>query len=97
VPCRQEAPVLAEVSRSSAGVQFLGAGIQDSESPARAFQQQFQVPYPIGLVTDGSYLRYGVSGPPETYFIDGSGIVRFRSLGPLDAPTLRAYLARLRG
>ena len=97
VPCRQEAPVLAEASRSAPGVEFLGAAIQDSEGPARAFQQQFQVPYPVGLVTDGSYLGYGVTGPPETYFIDASGIVRYRYLGPLDAPTLRAYLARIGG
>jgi cytochrome c biogenesis protein CcmG/thiol:disulfide interchange protein DsbE len=96
-PCRQEAPVLAEAARGAPSVQFLGAGIQDSEGPARAFQQQFQEPYPVGLVTDGSYLRYGVTGPPETYFIDGSGVVRYRYLGPLDAPTLRAYLDRIAG
>ena len=97
VPCRQEAPVLAEAARAHAGVQFLGAGIQDSEGPARAFQRQYPAPYPVGLVTDGSYLHYGVTGPPETYFIDSAGIVRYRYLGPLDAPTLLAYLGRIGG
>jgi len=94
-PCRQEAPVLADAARSSTGVSFLGAAIQDADAPARAFQQEFQAPYPTGLVTDGGYLRYGVTGPPETYFIDSSGIVRYRFAGPLDAPTLRLYLAKI--
>lgn len=94
-PCRQEAPVLAGAARSSTGVSFLGAAIQDADTPARAFQEEFQPPYPTGLVTDGSYLRYGVTGPPETYFIDGSGIVRYRYAGPLDAPTLRLYLEKI--
>ena len=94
-PCRQEAPVLADAARSSTGVSFVGAAIQDADGPARAFQQEVQAPYPTGLVTDGGYLRYGVTGPPETYFIDSSGIVRFRYAGPLDAPTLRLYLARI--
>jgi cytochrome c biogenesis protein CcmG, thiol:disulfide interchange protein DsbE len=94
-PCRTEAPVLADAARGSAGVSFLGAAIQDAEGPARAFQLEFLPPYPTGLVTDGGYLRYGVTGPPETYFIDSSGIVRYRYAGPLDAPTLRLYLAKM--
>jgi cytochrome c biogenesis protein CcmG/thiol:disulfide interchange protein DsbE len=94
-PCRTEARVLADGSRSSPAVTFLGAAIQDADTPARAFQAEFQMPYTTGLVTDGGYLRYGVTGPPETYFIDSSGIVRYRYAGPLDAPTLRAYLAKL--
>jgi cytochrome c biogenesis protein CcmG/thiol:disulfide interchange protein DsbE len=94
-PCRQEAPVLADAARSSTGVSFLGAAIQDADGPARAFQQEIQAPYPTGLVTDGGYLRYGVTGPPETYFIDSSGIVRYRYAGPLDAATLRLYLEKI--
>jgi cytochrome c biogenesis protein CcmG/thiol:disulfide interchange protein DsbE len=94
-PCRTEAPVLADAARSSVGVSFLGAAIQDADTQARAFQVEFQPPYPTGLVTDGGYLRYGVTGPPETYFIDRSGIVRYRFAGPLDAATLRLYLAKI--
>jgi len=94
-PCRLEAPILADAARSATGVSFVGAAIQDADAPARAFQAQFQAPYPTGLVTDGGYLRYGVTGPPETYFIDSAGVVRYRYLGPLDAPTLRLYLARI--
>ena len=94
-PCRQEAPVLADAARSSTEVSFLGVAIQDADGPARAFQQEIQAPYPTGLVIDGGYLPYGVTGPPETYFIDSSGIVRYRYAGPLDAATLRLYLEKI--
>jgi cytochrome c biogenesis protein CcmG/thiol:disulfide interchange protein DsbE len=94
-PCRLEAPVLAEGARAATGVSFVGAAILDADGPARAFQAEFQPPYPTGRVTDGGYLRYGVTGPPETYFIDSAGIVRYRHAGPLDAPTLRLYLAKI--
>ena len=93
VPCRQEAPVLAAAARANPGVAFLGAAIQDSSSAAQAFQGQFQVPYPDGLDSQAGYLRYGVTAPPETYFIDARGVIRARYLGPLDAPTLARYLA----
>jgi len=94
-PCRQEAPVLAEASRANPGVAFLGAAIQDSEAPARAFEAEFQVPYPDGLDVQAGYLRYGVTGPPETYFIDSRGIIQARYLGPLDGPTLARYLGKI--
>jgi cytochrome c biogenesis protein CcmG/thiol:disulfide interchange protein DsbE len=95
-PCRQEAPVLAAASRAGDGAEFLGAAIQDSEAPARAFEAEFQVPYQDGLDTEGGYLRYGVTGPPETFFIDRQGIIRYRHQGPLDAATLRTYLDRIK-
>jgi len=94
-PCRQEAPVLADAARAAPGVSFLGAAIQDADTPARAFQAEFLPPYPTGLDSDGGYLRYGVTGPPETYFIDSTGIVRYRYAGPLDGPTLRLYLEKI--
>jgi cytochrome c biogenesis protein CcmG/thiol:disulfide interchange protein DsbE len=77
-------------------VAFLGAAMQDSQAPARAFEAEFQVPYPDGLDSANGYLRYGVTGPPETFFIDRGGIVRYRYQGPLDTATLSLYLARLR-
>jgi cytochrome c biogenesis protein CcmG, thiol:disulfide interchange protein DsbE len=96
-PCRQEAPVLAAAARSRPGVAFLGAAIQDSAGPARAFEAEFGVPYPDGLDGQAGYLRYGVTGPPETYFIDSGGVIRARYAGPLDAVTLERYLDRYLG
>ena len=95
-PCRTEAPVISAAAANSPGIVFLGAAMEDSDAPARAFQARFPLPAPVGLDADAGYLRYGVTGPPETYFIDRSGIVRFRHLGPLDASVLRGYLEKIR-
>jgi cytochrome c biogenesis protein CcmG/thiol:disulfide interchange protein DsbE len=94
-PCRQEAPVLAAAARSNPGVAFLGAAIEDSVGPARSFEAEFKVPYPDGIDSQAGYLRYGVTGPPETYFIDAQGKIRDRYAGPLDPGTLDRYLSEL--
>lgn len=94
--CRTEAPVFSAAAASSPEIAFLNAAMEDSAAPARAFQARFPMPDVVGLDADAGYLRYGVTGPPETYFIDGSGIIRYRHVGPLDGPTLKAYLDRIR-
>ncbi|HVD00200.1 MAG TPA: redoxin domain-containing protein [Candidatus Dormibacteraeota bacterium] len=94
-PCRQEAPILAAAAQAHPEIGFLGAAIEDSAGPARAFEAEFKVPYSDGIDGQAGYLRYGVTGPPETYFIDAGGTIRDRYAGPLDAPTLDRYLARL--
>ncbi len=93
VPCRQEAPVLNAASRQYDGrVLFLGADIQDSEQPAREYLAEFQVPYPAGPITHGSARDYGVTAPPETYFIDRQGTIAARVTGAVDAKRLQLYL-----
>lgn len=94
-PCRQEAPALAEVARSASTAHFIGVAIQDREDAASRFRQELAPPYPVGLATSGSYLDFGVTGPPETFFIDRRGTIRARFAGPIDAATLRAYLERV--
>jgi cytochrome c biogenesis protein CcmG/thiol:disulfide interchange protein DsbE len=97
VPCRQEAPALNAAARKYVRrVQFLGADIQDTDKAARAFQAQFQVPYPVGPIIRGSRFDYGVTGPPETFFIDRGGVVISKVLGPMDTHSLAVYLSQLR-
>jgi cytochrome c biogenesis protein CcmG, thiol:disulfide interchange protein DsbE len=96
VPCRTEAPVLnAAAHRYQGRVQFLGADIQDSDQPRRAFLTQYQVQYPAGPIVRGSYHDFGVTAPPETYFIDRQGVVVLRVTGEVDASGLRTYLGLL--
>ena len=93
VPCRLEAPVLAAAARANEGrVQFLGADIQDTDEAARAYEAEIQSPYPVGPITHGSYRDFGVTAPPETFFLDSQGVVVARFLGPLDAGLIDRYL-----
>jgi len=95
VPCRLEAPVLNAAASSNPAVQFLGADIQDSDAAAAAFQAEVRSPYPVGPIIRGSYLRFGVVAPPETYFINAKGVLLARFIGPLDTQTLARYLAMI--
>lgn len=96
VPCRQEAPVLNAAAVKYAGrVQFLGVDIKDTDAAARAYQAEVQSPYPVGPAVEGSYAQWGVSAPPETFFIDRLGIVISRFVGPLDEHVLAVYMSQL--
>jgi cytochrome c biogenesis protein CcmG, thiol:disulfide interchange protein DsbE len=96
VPCKQEAPVLNAAARDYAGrVQFVGVDIQDSDSAARAYQAEVQSPYPVGPSISGSYLHWGVTAPPETFFVDAQGIVKSKIVGPVDRQRLEAHISRL--
>jgi cytochrome c biogenesis protein CcmG, thiol:disulfide interchange protein DsbE len=75
VPCKQEAPRLDAAARKHAGkVVFLGIDVQDGTSDARAFLRHHDVRYASlhdnsGLTYDG----YGLTGVPETYWLDARG------------------------
>jgi len=96
VGCRQEAPVLNAGARRTAGrVQFVGVDIQDTDSAARAYEDEIRSPYPVGPTVRGSYGDFGVTKPPETFFVNGQGIVIGHIIGPVDEQRMRFYLAEL--
>ncbi len=93
VPCRQEEGALkAAAQRWQGSVGFLGVDIQDSAEAARAHQAEVRYPYPVGQPAGGVPAAYDVKAPPETFFIDGHGLVVARFLGPLDAGLIDRYL-----
>ncbi|MBV8079674.1 MAG: TlpA family protein disulfide reductase [Actinobacteria bacterium] len=77
-PCTHEARTLAAVSREwshNKNVVFLGIDVQDLRGPARAFLKRFGITY-RNVSDDGSLVgRFGVTGYPETFFIDRRGVV----------------------
>ncbi len=76
-PCTHEAPVVAAVAKQWArkGVVFVGVDEQDLSGPATKFMKRFGITYPI-ISDDGPLIgHYGVTGYPETFFIDRRGRV----------------------
>jgi cytochrome c biogenesis protein CcmG, thiol:disulfide interchange protein DsbE len=74
-PCKDEAPLLAASARAHAGkVAFLGIDVQDFRSDARRFLRRFDTPY-VAVHAGGSgvYEDFGLTGVPETYWLDGRG------------------------
>ena len=98
VACRQEAPVLAAAAQRMTGkAQFVGVDIQDTDSAARAYEADVKSPYPVGPAIHGSYRDFGVTAPPETFFVDRHGIVQSRIIGPVDSYRIDIYLVEILG
>jgi cytochrome c biogenesis protein CcmG/thiol:disulfide interchange protein DsbE len=97
VPCKQEAPALTAAAQRYAGrVQFIGVDIQDTDQAARAFQAEVQSQYPVGPSLAGSYREWGVTAPPETFFLDRDGVVLSKIVGPVDSKRLEVYMSQLK-
>ena len=84
--CVDEHPVLASAhDLHGEEVPIVGVLYQDAPADAEAFLARYgDAGYPH-VVDDGGRLaiEYGVTGPPETFFVDASGIVRDKQFGPL--------------
>jgi cytochrome c biogenesis protein CcmG, thiol:disulfide interchange protein DsbE len=86
-PCKDEAPLLQQASQrwASQGVTFVGIDVDDARRDARQFLERYGITYPNVHDGKGSTVgRYGVTGYPETYFIDAEGRVRWRIAGPVE-------------
>jgi cytochrome c biogenesis protein CcmG/thiol:disulfide interchange protein DsbE len=96
--CVEEHPFLIDVARRRpGGVQVLGVLYNDTPEGARGFLARYgDGGWPNMLDRDGRIvIDYGVTGPPETFFIDAAGIVRLHHFGPLNAASMAAGLRTL--
>ena len=99
VPCRDEAPLLrqAAIRHAGQGLVILGVTFNDRPVDSRRFRDEFELGFPI--LIDGAdgrtAVNYGVTGVPETYFIDREGRVTARHAGPVNAEALAERLAEI--
>lgn len=96
VPCVAEAPVLASMARQ--GVVIDGIAIRDRPQDVDRFLAQNGDPYrAIGSdIASQVQLSIGSSGVPETFVIDGQGVIRHQHIGAVTEGDVPELLARLR-
>lgn len=96
--CVDEHPVLASVhERQGEELQVVGVLYQDSAADAEAFLARYgDAGYPH-VIDDAGRLAidFGVTGPPETFFVDAGGIVRDKQFGPLTDALMADRLAAI--
>ncbi|HLX56275.1 MAG TPA: TlpA disulfide reductase family protein [Ktedonobacteraceae bacterium] len=97
VPCNQEAPMLQSAWKhaqaSQQNVVFLGIDFQDTSSNALTFMKKYGINYPNVLDASGSVtINYGVTGVPESFFINQQGVVVSHVAYQLTAQTLQSNL-----
>ena len=97
VPCIAEAPQLMELKRR--GVPIDAIAVRDRPEDVAAFLQRHGDPFQR-IASDPEtqvQIALGSSGVPETFVIDGQGIIRHQHIGyiqPSDVPELiKAYEA----
>ena len=97
-PCKDEAPRLEAVWQHyrSQGVVVVGVDAQDFAGDARHFVSKHKLTYPVVHDGPGDTLpRYGVTGFPETYFVDRRGrLVGKRIEGGVTAAQLEDGIRR---
>lgn len=95
VPCRDEFPLLeAKLAQHAAdGFAVVGVLTDDPPDPARAFVSQYAANWPTVLDPDQALKAvYRVAARPQSYFVDGAGVVRKIQIGQLtDADFERQY------
>ena len=86
-PCRAEAPVLERAHRrwKAKDVVFVGVDYKDVTEDAQRFIRERDVTYLNVRDRDGKTLTpYGLTGVPETYFVDRRGRIVYRIAGPVE-------------
>ena len=93
--CKQEAALLQTTWQrvQAQGVVFLGIDMQDTQSDGLNFLRTYGVTYPNVVDPNGSVtINYGVTGVPETFFLDRHGVVVQKVIGELTEQTLQSNL-----
>ena len=99
VPCIAEAPILAELRRR--GVPMVGIAIRDRPEDVARFLAAHGDPFQrIGAdLASQVQIALGSSGVPETFIVDGEGIIRHQHVGPLvpgDVPAILEEMEKAR-
>ena len=96
IPCAAEAPQLAALAAQ--GVEIDGVAIRDRQEDVQRFLAQYGNPFVRIGADDVSavQLAIGSSGVPETFVIDGKGIIRHQHIGDIRAEDIPKILEKLR-
>jgi cytochrome c biogenesis protein CcmG/thiol:disulfide interchange protein DsbE len=98
-PCIEETPSLNRLqSRMADKIVLLGVSMDTNDAAYHAFLTRYNVNFlTVRDVKQQAVNLYTPTGPPETYVIDRSGIIRRKFIGPQlwDGPELLDYFNKL--
>ncbi|MFN3424957.1 MAG: DsbE family thiol:disulfide interchange protein [Novosphingobium meiothermophilum] len=96
VPCAVEAPQLEALRRQ--GVEIDGVAIRDRKADLDRFLATYGNPFARIGRDDLSEVQVGIgsSGVPETFVIDGKGVIRYQHIGEIRAEDVPMILTKLK-
>ncbi len=95
VPCREEQPHLLELAKRT-DIRLVGINNKDDPANAKDFLTTMGNPFvaigadPAGRTT----IDFGTYGVPESFLVDGNGIIRFKIIGGITAEMLNVELPK---
>lgn len=97
VPCVGEAPVLTMLKQQ--GVPIIGIAVRDRPADLREFLSGNGDPFErIGSDPESRVqLAFGSAGVPETFVVDGRGIIRMQHIGPIEAGDVPDLIQAVKG
>ena len=96
VACLEEHPILVEFSKANV-LPIYGLNYKDKHEDALKWLGEHGNPYAMSIEDgDGRVgIDYGVYGVPETYLIDGNGVIRYKRVGPVTPQILQEKILPL--
>ncbi|MCY7354249.1 MAG: DsbE family thiol:disulfide interchange protein [Lysobacter sp.] len=93
VECRVEHPVLTRFAESKR-VRVVGYNWKDERADALRWLEQFGNPFwlVIADIEGKNAIDWGIYGAPETFLVDGNGMIRWKHVGPLSDEIVRKEL-----
>jgi cytochrome c biogenesis protein CcmG, thiol:disulfide interchange protein DsbE len=83
--CRVEHPILTKFALTKR-VRYIGYNLTDEREDALRWLDQFGNPYMM-VVADlegRTAIDWGIYGAPETFLVDGQGVIRWKHVGAID-------------
>jgi cytochrome c biogenesis protein CcmG/thiol:disulfide interchange protein DsbE len=100
-PCREEVPSIQQLYSSlknESRFRMVTILYRDDYDKAMAYLKAKNYEFPVWIDSGGKAAKaYGVTGVPETYIVDGKGILREKVIGPADwsTPDALALVSKL--
>ena len=91
--CRIEHPVLTRFAETRR-MRVIGYNLKDEHADALRWLEQFGNPYWL-VLTDYSgekAIDWGIYGAPETFIVDGEGMIRWKHVGPVTEEVMEREL-----
>ena len=96
IPCAVEAPQLAELRNQ--GVEIVGVAMRDRPDDLAAFLTRHGNPFSRIGADNLSSIQFalGSSGVPESFVIDGKGVIRYQHIGEIRPEQVPLILEKVR-
>jgi cytochrome c biogenesis protein CcmG/thiol:disulfide interchange protein DsbE len=91
--CRDEHPILMSDGKRL-GIKLIGFDYKDEPEDAKRWIAQYGNPYDV-IVADypgNVAIDFGVTGAPETFLVDASGVIRYKYISPITPEVIATEL-----